>query len=50
MERARKRRACIGGGLLSLTTASPVFNPSGLTNLRGFKELKDFVMSLEKPR
>ena len=30
---------------------SPLSNSSsGLTNLRGFKDLKDFVLSLEKPR
>lgn len=45
----RKQKKRVTTARASLNAPSPKTQP-GLTNLRGFKDLKDFVMSLEKPR
>ena len=60
-ERRRRRRSLSRENtrrfsfLTSLSLSLPPFlsiliNQTGLTNLKGFKDLKEFVASLEKPR
>lgn len=43
--RLRKTNVTLTPSLLKLT-----INSTGLTNLKGYKDLKEFVASLEKPR